>query len=463
MTLVRRIHHVRLSTLYLCSNLFFAAVSAIAWAVSRLEYFAADRRVLSPDVFGDVSNLSMVLLGSLVVPTLIPAGIGFRLLPHSVGLSELKLPRLATLSWLLHLAGGCSILWAFVFGGLEPAWSVAVADPTQYASVSSVFLGGLFLAGLAVMLVGAVLLATVHHRSRGEVTPFVRGLALASWLLEVAMPVLLCALTLAWLERTFALGMFDPRRGGNATLLPLLTALVSSPIRAAALLPVLGLAAGVLDAERTMPIAGRRAFNRYMTAAALLGVLAVDGGVWFQEVYPVVAFEGAFAQALLTAVVLTLVTLLVRTSWVARAPLGPAQVYVGLALALVVVFMPIRLFLDTAPASLWSASYIGQASDQALWVWNVLLVAIGGLHAVKRVSQTPRRAFSLICAAVVAAGMVMTFTPMLVMGSAGLHMELAVYPVEYLPFQVLMTYGGALLSLGLAAASFDVALSTATN
>lgn len=455
--------HRCLSHLYLGAILAFAAISFLSVGILRLEYLTPARQELPAQVFGQLLGLHRILLHFFVLMPLIPTVFGYALLPVLLKIDELAFPRLALISWFLFVLGGLLMLLAFVAVGVEPGWAYAVVSPVTRELVSGEFLLGLFLACLSMQLTGVVFLATVHRGNVRTASLFCHSLYWTSWLVIIALSFLQFALCLAALEKIFLLGWFDAQTGGNPLFLALLSMWAATPMQVIVLLPVLGLACAIVQPEQILPAISIRCTKWSMAALTAFSFLAVDTRALPRTSSPLFVGVGSFYKALLTTTLFAIVGMLLRAAVRQHIFVQAERIYTAGAMLLILVLTPLDLFLSTPAAAMYASGYLGQAVYSLLFGGSCLLALLGGLHYWMRtqVGIASQGTMALYCTVVVFFGLVFAVLPVFLLGPSGLLMELTNYPVEFLPLQVLVLFGGAILTAGLIFAASELVVRSA--
>ena len=434
-----------------------AALSVLSAGVCRLEQLMPDAHWLSPDAFGQFLSLHRVLLASFVLLPVIPSVFGYSLLPAALDRRDVAWPGLALGSWVCLLIGSLLVLQSFLFGEIEPGWAYAVVSPITHDLVSLTFLAGLFLAHVSALLTAVVIVATIHQSRMVRNPIFCRAMYAAGWLTVVASGITLGALMMASVEKQFTLMLFDPGAGGDPALLAQLSLWAATPMQAATLLSVIGLAGVVLRVEAGLSALALRVARWQLAGVALLSLPSLDTRALpnaFAANQLVLAF---LVKALFVAALISIVVTLFRAAARQRAWNEPGRIAVGVALLLILLAAPLDLALS-APGSSIATGYVGQGTYYLLLAGPALLSILGsGFHLLGgRTSREPSGMPAVVATAVIVLGLITTTLPMVVMGASGLRMEMTSYPAEFVPLQTLVFFGGGILSVGLLLAAIDL-------
>jgi len=398
----------------------------------------------------------VVMVFLCVVPA-IPATLGNFMLPGLLGVRDMALPRLNRAALHAHVLGFALVIAALATRGTAPGW--LFFDASNSVSVSS---SVLWLAGaVAVLAVSSALRAVsmlvTIHASRVQatapqrLTPLAWGLYASSLLQALIAP--LCVITMVLLvgERTLALGLLDPRLGGDTLLFSHLIWLYLHPALASALLAGMGVIGELLSTYSGRSVPAWTA--KELVALALLSLLG-----WGQHLYTSGASEVAAFYFGLDAALFQLPLLFVLMSWVASLRGGSIRFEAPMLYALAFIV----LFGIAAPAGIVlalpaSASYLGStvfATGQLHYVavGGTLCALLGGLHHAwhgitgRHYDETLARAF----AGCLFLGTNLAFLPMLIMGAQGMPRPMQTdFGASFGPFQIACSLGCGLLVVGL--------------
>jgi cytochrome c oxidase subunit 1 len=434
--------------LYLATIVCFSFLSLAALAVARLDHLMPGTQVMTPRFFGQLLGLHRVLLRDFVFWPAIPAVLGLGLVPGLLKCRDLAFPRVARLSYGLFLFGGLSMIWAFLWGGIEPGWAHAVASEAARPASASMLLG-LFCAALAALLVAVNLIATLHEKSDGDRTIFHRCLYAVAWMQALAGPVYLCAILLGLLHGLTGLRIFDPAHGGDATLLPLLYGFATAPLAPTIVLGCIGAVAAALRPERVLSPERVRHIGYAVAAMAILGLLAVDARALPVAISPRLSLVGSFFKTLWLVPLFALLVPLMEAVFVLPGRWNAARLYALAALLLTIIAAPLDVFLGLPASAYFAVGYLGSAADYLLLGGGCLLALLSVLSSLGAVKSPTREALGVVAVTVLVLGLATTVGPMFVLGKGGLSMDVAVYPATFLVWQVLVLAGGTIFAVGL--------------
>jgi len=441
----------RLATAYTLTSAGFACISILALALSRLEHLFPTDRVLSATTFGQLLGLHEVLLKYFVLLPALPAAVAFYLLPGRLQIKQFAFPRLSVATFALFVTGGMLVTSSSFFGGIEPGWMYVTDQMVSGQRLSPIFLLGMILGCVSLQLLGVNLAATILPRRTICSDVFTHSLYWASWLLILAMPMMLGALVMAYLNSHTALSLFHPALGGDPTLLVALTALLATPLQMAVLLPILGLACDVLGVEARLPTSSVRWVKTSMVILAVLSLVVIDPQAMPDVLAPSFRMALSFNKLLL---VLPLCFVLLTAF---RAGLHPSNlsdvpgVYVLGALLFLGLRVPLSMLLLMPSSGLYTQSYLNIAEGTLLIAGSLFMVVLALSYQTTRIQHGSAAIGRLahLFAFIILAGMMATTLPMLLAGASGLPVFMAVFPKNNLFFQLLILSGSGVLLVGL--------------
>lgn len=436
----------RLPSLHLLLILAVGGLALLAQGLVRFEFLVPTRAIINALLFSQLLNLHDVALKYFVLLPVIPLVFGPALLPKMLGVRQLAFPRLAVAALVLHGLAALLLVVAFLQAKVEPGWAYAVGSVATQSNVSATFLASLAGMFFALQLTALNLIVTIQRTHRSTWVPFVSSLYWTGWLMLIVLPIALAALVLAWAESSLSMGMFDAARGGMPTLLPWIIGLTSTPMQAMVLLPVLGLAATILSSDQEAPSARTQRTHWYLAAFALLSLPALDLRAMPGDISWVTTQVGSFFKVLMLVTLFPLAVNLARTR---LAPWTVARLYALGALALIVLFAPLDLFLNLGGATaIFDNGYLVDGHFRMMVAGSCLLIVMGAGHHFLHEPQSIGGNLATFLAIVLFFGLMVTHLPMLIIGQHAIPSGYAVYPSRFLPLQVLITFGGVVFVTG---------------
>lgn len=284
--------HKLVGTLYVGFALLFLVVGGVIGMVLRAQLASPDADLLAEREFRQLFTYHGVFLVFLF---LLPAWIGLAtaIVPLQIGATRQAFPRLhAFCLWTTVAGAALMVSFPLMGGGSRVVSGWTLLDPIPVGEEFSgrgvdYLVVGLGLVLVAAVLASAGLIATIARmRAPGlrlrQIPLFSWSSLVSSAVLILALPVLLAALVILYVDREFGgliLSGFTSDGGGNPGLWPRLVWFAVYPTVWALLLPALGAISEIVPV-----FARHRVAKRAVAMAALgaVGVLAFAG--WGSEV-----------------------------------------------------------------------------------------------------------------------------------------------------------------------------------
>ena len=379
--------HKAVAKLWLGTSLTFLALTAVLFALTRLQLIVPDSTIIVPEVFNRIltaTSVSAIMLFAL--PFLIGL-IGY-IVPLQIGARGMALPRLNQLAYWLYAAGAFMIYASFLYTVPEtvltplPPLSDDVFSPSNGVDA---WVGGVGLATLGFVCFAINLVATLKNmRAPGlawrRAPIFTWAARAIAYVLLVAGPALLAALTLLTIDRHFAGVFFDPGEAGEPLLFSHLSWVFFTGAHTILVLGAVGVISEIIPTFSRKPLFSHAAAAGSVVAIAFLGMLA-----WMQNMYAAPIPEGFAFMAMAAAVGLLVPVGHLFFNWTAtmwegsvssRAPLGLSlaaaiALAAGLGGQLATSVIPVGLQLETTTAA---------QQDTIMVVVGFTLAAFAALH-----------------------------------------------------------------------------------
>lgn len=366
--------HKQVGLLYIATALAFLALTAVEFALIRLQLIVPENTMIDPEIFNGLISVAPV---SLVVLALIPLALGLiaYIVPLQIGSRGVALPRLNQFSYWLYLAGGVTLYASFLYQAPDtgtqalPPLSDTVFAPNNGADA--------WIVGTALAVSGfvffAINLVVTLNRMRAPGVAW-RRLPLFSWaatvigyLLLVLGPVMVAALVMLEIDRRFDGVFFDPGDGGAPLLYEHFSNLFFTGAYLIVFLAAAGAISEILPSFARKPIFSHRAVAASFVAIGVIGPLA-----WMQSMYEAPLAEGWTIMAMGFALALAVPIGVLIFTWIAtiwegslelRAPSLYALVAIstmvsGLAGELAYSVIPMGWALDNTTASQADTLYL---------------------------------------------------------------------------------------------------------
>ena len=469
------VDHKTVGRWFLLVALLFLVAGGVLALIMRSQLAAPDLGIATGDNYRQLFTLHGVFMVFLF---LMPAWVGVAtvLVPLQVGAARLAFPRVQAMALWLVVAGGAMMVAAPFVSDVISGWTLSAPLPEGRG-----FRGegpDLLILGLGLVLVAVVaatvnLMVTILKLRAPGLT--LKRAPLFSWsvlisgsVLLLALPVLVGALLMLFVDRQYGGRMFNGFTGGgggNPVLWPRLFWFAAYPTLWALLLPALGAVAEIVPVFGRQRTVGR---HRVMAAMAAVGVLCFFG--WGGEVASLRRARPLFALGALAVLVPAASVLM---GWLltlaaarkahrgtgVRAALGsevaalgrPAVVHaLGFASVLALGLAGAAVAAIDAGGGLhrnyWSVAYqhtlfFGASTlglVTALYYWAPKL---WGRHLSARLGTF--QGLTMV------AGLHLTFIPMYVLGIQDMRVHLASYPSDegWQAANVVATAGAFLLGL----------------
>jgi heme/copper-type cytochrome/quinol oxidase subunit 1 len=309
--------HKSVGMLYVGASLAFLAAAAVEFALLRFQLIVPENTAIRPEIFDRVlSTFGITAVLLFAIP--LALGLMSYIVPLQIGSRGVAFPRLNLLSFWLYVAGGVTVYASFLYRPTEaglaalPPLSDEVFSPT--AGVDA-WIVGAALAILGFVCFAVNLVVTVHNmRAPGmawrRVPPFSWAAAVSSYVLLVAGPVMLAALTMLFIDRHFDGVFFDPGQGGAPLLYEHLSWFFFTGAYVILLLFAGGVISEILPTFARKPLFSHRAVTLSLLAIGILGPLA-----WMQNMYASPIPLGFEVFAMVFALALTIPVGLLIFTW----------------------------------------------------------------------------------------------------------------------------------------------------
>jgi heme/copper-type cytochrome/quinol oxidase subunit 1 len=379
--------HKTVAKLWMGTSLTFLAVTAVLFALTRVQLIVPDSTIIVPEVFNRILTATSV---TAIVLFAVPFAIGLigYIVPLQIGARSVALPRLNQLGYWLYAAGAFMIYASFLYTVPEtvlspfPPLSDDVFSPSNGVDA---WVGGVALATLGFICFAINLVATLRNmRAPGLAwrrAPILTwaGRAIA-YILLVVGPAMLAALTMLTVDRHFGGVFFDPGEEGEPLLFSHLSWLFFTGCHTILVVAAVGVISEIVPTFARKPLFSHPAAAGSVVAIAVLGVLA-----WMQNMYAAPIPEGFAFMAMAAAVGLLVPVGLLFFNWAAtmwegsvsmRAPLG-LSLAAAIALA---AGLGGQLMTSVIPVGLQFENTTTAQQDTVMVVVGFTLAVFAALH-----------------------------------------------------------------------------------
>lgn len=311
--------HKVVATMFIATALAFLALAAVQFALMRMQLFLPENTLIAPEIFNRLLTVTPV---TLLVLSAIPLVLGLigHVVPLQIGARGAALPRLNQLSYWLYLFGGVTIYATFLYQAPESgtaAFAPLSDTPFTPSNGTDAWIAGTALAVLGFTCFAINLLVTVNRmRAPGiawrRLPLFSAAASVIGWILVVAGPVLLAALTMLFIDRRFGGVFFDPGEGGAPLLYQHMAYFFLTSAYLAIFLAGAGVISEIVQTFARKPIFSHRAVAASFAAIGVLGPLA-----WMQNMYSAPLNEGWTIMAMFFALALVVPVGVLFYNWIA--------------------------------------------------------------------------------------------------------------------------------------------------
>ena len=370
--------HKVVGQLYIATALTFLALAVTQFTLMRIQLIVPENDLLKPEIFNRLMTGAVTSFSVLGVVPLALGLIGY-IVPLQIGARGVALPRLNQLSYYLYLAGGFTILASFLYSAPEtgtaalPPLSDLVFSPSNGADA---WIVGTGLAVLGFVCFAINMVVTVRKmRAPGlawrRLPPFSWAATVIGYLLLIAGPAMLAALTMLEIDRRFDGVFFDPQEGGAPLLYEHLSYIFLTAIYLIVFLAAAGTISEILSTFARKPIFSRRAIASSFVAVGVLGLLA-----WMQNMYIGPLNEGWTIMAMAFALALVIPIGVIFFNWIATIWGGTVELRAATWYALAAIAM---LSFGLAGELGYSVIPVGWALDNTTASQgDTLYVLVGG-------------------------------------------------------------------------------------
>jgi len=423
----------------------------------RLNLLQPQGAILQPDVYNRMFSMhGVVMVFFFLIPS-IPAVFGNFLIPMMIGAKDLAFPKINLLSWYLYIIGAFIGIGAMTMGGVDTGWTFYTPLSTQYAyGAVSLTIVGIFLAGFSSILTGLNFLVSIHKMRCPGMTWFRLPLFIwahyATSLIQVlGTPVVAITLIALLVERTFQVGIFDPKMGGDPVLMQHLFWFYSHPAVYIMILPSMAVVSELVTCFARKPIFGYKVVAISSLAIAIIGFL-----VWGHHMYTT-------TQSPYTSLIFSLLSFLVAIpsaikvfNWTATLHKGSIRLQTPMLYGLYFI----GLFtiggltgLHLAASALdihLQETYFVVAHFHYVMVGGAMMGFLGAMHFwwPKMFGRMYPEGWGKVAATILFIGFNLTFFPQFIVGFEGMPRRYATYAPEWQMLNVLSTAGSSIMGIG---------------
>ncbi|MEO8714176.1 MAG: cbb3-type cytochrome c oxidase subunit I, partial [Acetobacteraceae bacterium] len=215
--------HKRIAILYMISITVFFFIGGIGAAVMRWNLIEPGGMV-APETYNRMFSMHGVMMVWFFLVPSIPVTLGNFCIPLMIGARDLAFPKINLMSWYLFVAAGIAEFYAMFVGGIDAGWTFYPTLSTGYSNgFIKLAAAAIFLVGFSSIATGLNFMVTIHRMRAPGMTwhrlpVFVWSHYAVSVIYVLATPMLAMTMVMLFFQRTFGVGMFDPRLGGDVVL-----------------------------------------------------------------------------------------------------------------------------------------------------------------------------------------------------------------------------------------------------
>lgn len=447
--------HKRIGLMYMLTILTFFFVGGIMAMLIRWELFHTGNFFL-PSTYNQIMTYHGAIMVFMVIVPGIPAIFGNFILPLHIGAKDVAFPRLNLISWYVFMAGAILAISTFFTSKIDTGWTfyTPYSITTGTAVVSMVVAA--FIMGIASILTGLNFIVTVHKlrapgMTMGRIPLFVWAIYSTAIIQILATPILGITLMLLVAERSFGIGIFDPKLGGDPVLFQHFFWFYSHPAVYIMILPAMGIVSELITTFSRKTIFGYTAI-----AFSSLGIAAVSFFVWGHHLF-------VSGQSELAGVVFSFLTMLVGIptaikmfNWIATMYRGSISFDSPMLYALGFLF----LFAIGGVTGIMLAvlgvdvhfhdTYFVVAHFHYVMVGGTLMALVGGLFYwfPKMFGKMFNEFWARISFVLLFVGFNVTFFPQFVLGAMGMPRRYADYVAAFQPLNQISSIGAWTIGIG---------------
>jgi len=452
------VDHKRIGLMYLASTFTAFLIGGIFALLLRFELLSPKEDIMTAPQYNQACTLHGAIMVFLFIIPSIPGGLGNFVIPVAIGAKDVAFPKLNLLSLYLYWIGAIFTVSCLVTTGLDTGWTFYIPYSSTVSQTSVIAVTfGVFILGFSSILTGLNFIVTIHKLRAPGMTffrlPLMLWAAYATSLIQVlATPVLAITLLLLIFERSFGIGIFDPKLGGDPVLFQHFFWFYSHPAVYIMILPGMGIASELIAVHSHRRIFGYRAIAFSSVAIALLGFL-----VWGHHMF-------TSGQSELSSTIFSFITFFIAVpsgvkvfNWTATMWKGSISWNAPMLYGMSFLFLFTIGGLTGLPLAMIGAdlhlhdTYFVVAHFHYVMVGGTVVAFIGGLHHwwPKMTGKMYSNKAATIACALIFVGFNMTFFTQFILGTQGMPRRYYTYLDQFQPLHAFSTYGSWVLGAGL--------------
>ena len=457
------VDHKRIALLYLAATAAFFLAGGVEALIMRTQLASPDEHLVGPSTYDELFSTHGVTMIFLFVIPMSLGAFGNYLVPLMIGARDMAFPRLNALSFWLFLGSGC-LIYAGVFMGTGPnaGWfdyvplALRQYDPGRGVDFYAL---GLIFNGISSVAASINFIVTIFKlrapgMSLNRMPLFCFANLAASLALLFALPPLTVDLVFLELQRKLGFHFFDPAHGGLPLLWQNLFWIFGHPEVYIIVLPAFGIATSIIPT-----FARRRMVAFPLVALAELLVAFIGFGVWAHHMFatglPTTTLI-FFAAASMTVVIPSTIQIFAWTLTVlSGTPVFKAPLlFIGGFIAFFVLGGLSGIMFTAIPFDQAATdTYFVVAHLHFVIFGAAVFPLLGGLYYwfPKVTGRMYHEGWAVLSFWVIAAGTMLTFFPMHIVGLLGMTRRVYTYEtgLGWGIYNLIETIGGFVLAGGL--------------
>ena len=456
------VDHKRIGVMYLVGVLSAFLLGGCFALLIRLTLLTPSHKLfgkvlIDAETYNRVFTLHGAIMVFLFIIPAIPGSLANFVLPLMLGAKDVAFPRLNLASFYLWLTGAIMAVTSMVLGAVDTGWTFYTPYSTTTDGPVTLMTGAVFVLGFSSIFTGLNFIATVHKlRAPGmgwfDMPLFVWGTYSTAVIQVLATPVLGITLVLLMLERSFGIGIFDPRIGGDPVLFQHFFWFYSHPAVYIMILPGMAIISELIPTFSHKTIFGYRAIAYSSVSLALVSFI-----VWGHHMF-------VAGQSQLATVVFSALTFLVAipsgvkifnwlgTMYKGNISLETPMLYAISFLILFAIGGLTGIFLGTLSTDVHlTDTYFVVAHFHYVMMGGTVTAFLGGLFYwwPKITGRMYSEKGGRIGCILYNVGFNMTFLTQFFLGSKGMPRRYYNYLDQFQPLHAFSTVGSWILGLGL--------------
>jgi len=450
------VDHKRIGVMYLWAILFMFFLGGVFAMLIRLELLTPKQTIMSAETYNKVFTLHGAIMVFLFIIPSVPAALANFVLPLMLGAKDVAFPKLNLFSWYIYMAGAFLAVGAMVTGGVDTGWTFYTPYSTTTDGSVALMTFAVFVLGFSSILTGVNFVATIHNlRAPGmgwfDMPLFCWGIYSTALIQVLATPVLAITLLLLLMERTFGIGIFDPKLGGDPVLFQHFFWFYSHPAVYIMILPGMAIISEIIPTFSQKTIFGYRAIAFSSVAIALVSFI-----VWGHHMF-------TSGQSQLASAIFSFITFFVAIpsaiktfNWIVTMYKGSVAFNAPMLYALSFLLLfgiggLTGIFLGAVSVDIHlHDTYFVVAHFHYVMMGSTVIAFLGGLHYwwPKMFGRMYNEPAAKVACALIFIGFNTTFLPQFVLGSRGMPRRYYNYLPEFQFLHQLSTVGSWILGLG---------------